>query len=140
MRIFGRIALVFGVFFVIDGALYGVTNKEYEGLPLLLMTAGGFMILAVLGIRSFRRAERREGASEEEAGEPHVGPTIWPLVLALSAIAFVLGVLVAKWLYAVGGALFALAAGGWISDVRRQWRPHADEAHAMDAPRGPETA
>ena len=98
MRMFGRIGLVFGLFFVIVGAIYGITSKEYEGFPLLLMTAGGFTLLAVWALWMFRRARREADAGGEEAGEPHVGPTIWPLVLSLSAIAFVLGLLAATWL------------------------------------------
>jgi cytochrome c oxidase subunit IV len=140
VKVFGRIGLVFGVFFVIMGALYGITNKEYEGFPLLLMTAGGFTILAVWALRRFARAERETGDEGEEVGEPHVGPTIWPLVLALSAIAFVLGVLGAKWLFVLGGVLFVVAAAGWFVDVRRQWQHSSADAHAMEAPKGPETA
>jgi cytochrome c oxidase subunit IV len=140
VKVFGRIGLVFGVFFVIMGALYGITNKEYEGFPLLLMTAGGFTILAVWALRRFARAERETEDEGEEVGEPHVGPTIWPLVLALSAIAFVLGVLGAKWLFVLGGVLFVVAAAGWFMDVRRQWQHTPADAHAMEAPKGPETA
>ena len=124
---------------MIVGAIYGITNKEYEGFPLLLMTAGGFVLLAVWALRRFRRAERESAAEGEGVGEPHVGPTIWPLVLALSAIAFVLGVLGAKWLFVLGGVLFVVAAAGWFMDVRRQWRHSPAEAHAMEVPRGPET-
>ena len=141
MKVFGRIGLVFGVFFVIVGAIYGITNKEYEGFPLLLMTAGGFTLLAVWALRRFRRAERESVVEGGDVGEPHVGPTIWPLVLALSAIAFVLGVLGAKWLFALGGVLFVVAAAGWFMDVRRQWSHHGPvDAQAMETPRGPETA
>jgi cytochrome c oxidase subunit IV len=125
MKVFGRIGLVFGVFFVVMGAIYGITNKEYEGFPLLLMTAGGFTLLAVWALSLFRRAARESAAEGEEVGEPHVGPTIWPLVLSLSAIAFVLGLLGTKWLFVLGGLLFVLAAGGWFVDVRRQWSHHA---------------
>ena len=123
MRVFGRIGLLFGLFFLIDGLVYAFTNKEFEGTPLLFMTAGGFTLLALWALRTFRRTEREERA-EEDAGEPHVGPTIWPLALALSAIGLVLGVLVAKWLYAVGAVLLLLALWGWFSDVRRQWSDH----------------
>jgi Cytochrome c oxidase subunit IV len=69
-----------------------------------------------------------------------VGPTIWPLVLALSAVGFFLGLLAAKWLYAVGGVLFLVAAWGWLTDVQRQWRHHPADAQTTEAPRGPETA
>ena len=62
MRMFGRIGLVFGLFFVIVGAIYGITNKEYEGFPLLLMTAGGFTLLAVWALWMFRRARREADA------------------------------------------------------------------------------
>ena len=128
---FGRIGLLFGLFFLIDGLVYAFTNKEFEGTPLLFMTAGGFTLLALWALRTFRRTEREERA-EEDAGEPHVGPTIWPLALALSAIGLVLGVLVAKWLYAVGGVLLLLALWGWFSDVKRQWSQHSGGTGAME--------
>jgi len=130
VRVFARIGFLFGLFFLIDGLVYAFTNKEFEGTPLLFMTAGGFTLLAVWALRTFRRTARQEGAGADDPGEPHVGPTIWPLVLALSAIVLVLGVLAAKWLYAVGGVLFVVALGGWFSDVRRQWSHHGAMGHA----------
>ena len=91
MRVFGRIGLLFGLFFLITGIVYAFSNKEFEGTPLLFMTAGGFILIAMLTLLSFRRASRDERPREGDPGEPHVGPTIWPLVLALSAVGFFLG-------------------------------------------------
>jgi Cytochrome c oxidase subunit IV len=110
--------------------VYAFTNKEFEGTPLLFMTAGRFILLALWALRTFRRTAREERAEAGGAGEPHVGPTIWPLALALSAIGLVLSVLVATWLYAIGGVLLVLALWGWFSDVKRQWRHHGGGAGA----------
>ena len=46
---FGRIGLLFGLFFLIDGLVYAFTNKEFEGTPLLFMTAGGFTLRSFVG-------------------------------------------------------------------------------------------
>jgi hypothetical protein len=53
--------------------------------------------------------------------EPHIGPTIWPFVLALGAFGVVLGAAVSPWILVVGAAVAAVAAVGWFRDVGRQW-------------------
>jgi hypothetical protein len=57
--------------------------------------------------------------------EPHVGPTIWPLVFAVSAIGLVLGAVAVRWALLPGAILFVLASVGWVLDVHRQWHHHA---------------
>jgi len=63
-----------------------------------------------------------ETAADEE---PHVGPTIWPLVFAVSTIGLVLGAVAVRWALLPGAILFVLASVGWVLDVHRQWHHHA---------------
>jgi hypothetical protein len=62
--------------------------------------------------------------------EPHVKPTIWPLVFAVSSVALVVGIVANRWALIVGGAFFVAAAAGWIVDVRHQWHHHAHTSAA----------
>ncbi|HEY1332469.1 MAG TPA: cytochrome c oxidase subunit 4 [Actinomycetota bacterium] len=123
MRVFARIGLLFGGAFAIDAVIYWYLQKEQQTTVLLAMTAASFAYLGLYALLAVRKAGREAEVVEQE--EPHVGPTIWPAVFALSAVGIVLGVLVAPWLLAVGGLLFVAAAVGWITDTRRQWR-HVD--------------
>jgi hypothetical protein len=69
---------------------------------------------------------RTPPAAETAAdAEPHVGPTIWPLVFAVSAIGLVLGAVAVRWALLAGAILFVLAGVGWVLDVHRQWHHHA---------------
>lgn len=121
MNVYARIGLWMGVFFVVDGAVYAYTGHEWEGFPLLLMTAGGLVLVALYARRRFRRALRPAEADGPEPGEPHVGPTIWPFVFAISAIGVTVGLLAAKWVLVLGAVVFAAAAVGWFRDIRGQW-------------------
>jgi hypothetical protein len=69
---------------------------------------------------------RTPPAAEAAAdAEPHVGPTIWPLVFAVSAIGLVVGAVAVRWVLLPGAILFVLAGVGWVLDVHRQWHHHA---------------
>jgi hypothetical protein len=65
--------------------------------------------------------QRAAASEQEEVPEPHVGPTIWPFVFSLGAIALALGAVIGPWLPAIGGLVSAAAAVGWFIDVGRQW-------------------
>jgi carbonic anhydrase/acetyltransferase-like protein (isoleucine patch superfamily) len=53
----------------------------------------------------------------------HVRPTIWPFAFSIAALALVVGAVVAtRVLVPLGLALFAGAAVGWFTDVRRAHR------------------
>jgi hypothetical protein len=85
----------------------------------MIITAAGFTFLGLYVRRTMRRAAAL--AEGEELPEPHVGPTIWPFVFSLGAIALALGTVIGPWLLAVGGVVSAVAAVGWFVDVGRQW-------------------
>lgn len=127
MKAFSRLGLIFGGAFAVDAIVYWITQNNAQGLSLLAMTAAGFAYLGIYAALSLRKAGREAAAEAGEEQEPHIGPTIWPAVFALSAVGLTLGVLVAPWLLIVGGVIFVAAAVGWATDTRRQWR--TDEHH-----------
>jgi hypothetical protein len=119
VSLFSRVALGLATFLGGAGIVYGVTSKEYVGTTFFLVAAGGFALIGLFVRRAVRASA--SGADEREAEEPHVTATIWPFVLSLAGVGLVLGAVVAKWLFVVGGALFVAAAVGWFTDVSRQW-------------------
>lgn len=137
----GRIFLALGVFLVVAGIAYGIHSKDYQGLTLILTTAGGAFVFGGYLAQALQRAtaiESTAGSSTHD-GEPHVGPTIWPLVFALSMVPLVVGALGSRWVLVVGGVVFVVAGIGWLLDVQRQWRAHyagdmGHPAHGADPP------
>lgn len=75
-----------------------------------------------------------------DEGEPHVGPTIWPLVFALSMVPMVVGAVGSRWVLVVGAIVFVGAGAGWLLDVQRQWQHHYSHGPAPAVPRGPDTS
>jgi hypothetical protein len=134
VKVLSRIGLIFGGAFAIDAIVYWITQKNEQGLSLLAMTAAGFIYIGIYTALALRKAGREAAAEAGEEQEPHIGPTIWPAVFALSAVGITLGILVAPWLLIVGGAIFVAAAVGWAMDARRQWR--TDEHHQAPAGHG----
>jgi predicted membrane channel-forming protein YqfA (hemolysin III family) len=138
VKAFARIGFFLGLFFVIDAPVYLLTQHEHEGFTLIAMTAVGFAYLGLYAALSMRKAKRQvareaAGVGAEEIEEPHIAPTIWPVVFALSAVGFTAGVLAAHWLLIVGGVLFVAAAVGWAADARRQWRhPEHQPSHGRE--------
>jgi len=134
MRTFARLGLILGVLFVIDSVVYLALQKDKQGFVLILFVGVGFAYLGLYALLSVRRA-RRSTTAEEGLGEPHVGPTIWPLVFAVSAVVMTIGILVTPVILVIGGILFVAAAVGWISAARKQWHPrdHGAGEHAPSA-------
>lgn len=131
MTVFSRIAVGLGAFLIVTGVAYAVLGFEYEGLTLLMTLAGGALLVGVYLISAVRRARavlagRLTEAAAGGDAEPHVAPTIWPLVFALSTIGLVVGAVAARWALVGGAVLFVAASIGWVLDVRRQWIHHAD--------------
>lgn len=140
MSVYARLSLRLALFLVVVGIVYGVTSHEFVGTPLLLIAAGGSAFVGWFIRSALRDADADSPVGEDaEQGtaEPHVGPTIWPLVFSLSAVGFVLGAVVSTWLLLLGAVLFVAASVGWLLDVRHQWaalrdghdRPAPDHGH-----------
>jgi hypothetical protein len=131
MSTLARLGLILGVLFVIDSAVYLAVQNDKQGFVLILFAGLGFAYFGCYALLSVRKA-KRQTAAEEGLGEPHVGPTIWPLVFAVSAVVMAVGILVTPVILVIGGILFVVAAVGWISAARKQWH-HVDGHGAGDA-------
>jgi Cytochrome c oxidase subunit IV len=138
MTLLSRIFTGLGAFLIAVGIVYGLVAGEYEGATEMLTVAGGALLIGVYLTRAVQRA--RAAAAAQAAGaapgagdsEPHVAPTIWPLVFAVSTIGIVLGSVGPRWTLVVGVVLLVASLVGWSLDVRRQWRHH-DHAAGVEA-------
>jgi hypothetical protein len=88
MKMTGRTAFGGALFLVVAGFCYALTGTFSAGFPLLMVAAVGVALLGSHVALAVRRAEQEVAAGDESADEvePHVGPTIWPLGYALSAV------------------------------------------------------
>ncbi|HEY7174714.1 MAG TPA: cytochrome c oxidase subunit 4 [Micromonosporaceae bacterium] len=125
-----RLFLGLGVFLVVATIAYALHAHEYEGLVLSSTVAAGALLIGAYGVALVRRTrtELARAATDAEpagAGEPHVGPTIWPLAFAVAAIGLVIGAVANPWALVPGGVVFIAASVGWVRDVHHQWREHA---------------
>ena len=120
MSIWARVVLGLAAFLFVAGTIHWATSDDHVGGSLMIISAAGFTYLGLYVRRTMRRVAAAE-AAYEELPEPHVGPTIWPFVFSLGAIALALGAVIGPWLLAIGGVVSAAAAVGWFVDVGRQW-------------------
>jgi hypothetical protein len=137
MSLFSRITLSLGAFLIVAGVVYALVTYEWEGVTLMFTVAGGALLAGTYLGQAVQRARawltaQPAGATGDAGTEPHVAPTIWPLIFALSMIGLVIGAVESRWALAGGGILLVVALAGWSLDVRRQWR-HPDH----DASAGP---
>ena len=140
MTLFSRIFTGLGAFLIVIGIVYALVTKEYEGGTEMLTVAGGGLLIGVYLTRAVQRARatvaaQAAGAAPVGDDEPHVPPTIWPLVFALSTIGIVLGSVGPRWVLAAGAVVLVVSLVGWSLDVRRQWRHH-DHATGLGAAHG----
>ena len=140
MSLFSRIFTGLGAFLIVMGIVYALVTKEYEGGTEMLTVAGGALLIGVYLTRAVQRARtavaaQAAGAAPAGDDEPHVPPTIWPLVFALSTIGIVLGSVGPRWVLAAGAVVLVVSLVGWSLDVRRQWRHH-DHATGVGAAHG----
>jgi hypothetical protein len=132
MQLMSRTFLAVGAFLIATGVAYGVHSQDYEGLTLMLTTAGGALLIGGYLAQALQRATATaERGPVLPEGEPHVGPTLWPLVFALSMVPLVVGALGSRWVLMVGAVAAVVAGVGWVLDVQRQWQVHyRDHAHS----------
>jgi len=130
MTLFSRIFTGLGAFLIVVGVVYGLVACEDAATTEMLTVAGGGLLIGVYLSRAVQRARAAVAAEAAGAGpgagdtEPHVPPTIWPLVFALSMIGIVIGSVGPRWALAAGGVVLVASLVGWSLDVRRQWRHH----------------
>lgn len=119
-----RVWFGLATFLVVTGTIYGITSHELAGAPLLLVGAVAFFYLGIVARGWVRGASQREPAEhaprQASEAEVHVAPTIWPFGFSVAAVMLALGLVVSRWLLALGAALFLLATVGWFRDVARQ--------------------
>lgn len=150
MTLFARIGTILGAFLIVAGLIYGAVTglmgpqKEWEGFTLILTVAGGALVIGSYLTRAVQRARERLAAEAAGASaaddEPHVAPTIWPLIFALSMIGLVIGAVESRWALVGGGVLLIAALAGWSLDIRRQWRHHDHTTSPEAAHGGPGAA
>src|SRR5262249_56849222 len=121
MTLFSRIFMGLGAFLIVMGIVYGLVTAEYEGNVEMLTVAGGALLIGGYLVRAVQRA-RATGAAQAAGAEPgaadtepHVPPTIWPLVFALSTIRVVLR--------SVGPRPGLAAGAGGLRRAPRRWSP-----------------
>jgi Cytochrome c oxidase subunit IV len=116
MRVASRVWLALGGFLLIAAGVYGFTAHEYGGAPLLFVGGMAFAYLASVGWVVEREEPEAEGGAEEEP-EAQVAPTIWPFGFAITGLVIVIGLVVSRWILAVGIVAFGFAAAGWLRQV-----------------------
>jgi len=128
MRLLSQVFLWLGVFLVVAGISYGMHSGDYDGLTLMVATAGCALLVGSAMVRSLRGTTMEAAADDRELSvshaEPHVGPTIWPLVLSISMIGLVVGAITSPWALLAGGIVLVVALIGWLLDVHHQWLHH----------------
>lgn len=127
MKPMSRLFLGLGVFLLASAVAYGFHSHEGEGDVLMFVAAGCAALFGGFLVREFRAASSepaQDGDPAADDGEPHVGPTIWPVFLAVAMSGLVIGAIGRPWVLIVGGVLVFAACMGWILDVRRQWDHH----------------
>lgn len=135
MKIMSRLFLGLGLFLLAAALSYGIYSHESEGDVLMFVAAGcaalfgGFL---ALGLRAAGTEPVENQGAAAEDGEPHVGPTIWPVFLAVAMAGLVVGAIASPWVLVLGGVLLFAAGVGWILDIRRQWEHHFQ--HPVDEP------
>ncbi|HKE65844.1 MAG TPA: cytochrome c oxidase subunit 4 [Micromonosporaceae bacterium] len=134
MKLSFRLFVGLGVFLIVAAIVYGMHAREYEGLVLSLTVAAGALLIGGYGVSLLRRTRAELARTETDSppvanDEPHVGPTIWPLVFAVAAVGLVIGAVANRWALLPGGVVLVVASVGWVLDVHHQWRAHA-VAHA----------
>ena len=123
----GFLLLAAGVYWVM-GYSGAALHRDPAGPALMGVAAVGFAYTGLVLWAAARRADREAAAAHatphpEAATMAHVHPTIWPFAFSIAALALVVGAVVAtRVLVPLGLALFAGAAVGWFTDVRRAHR------------------
>lgn len=66
---------------------------------------------------------------EPYRGRPHhvPPPTYWPFFLALGVVLLFWGILTTWFISGMGAVVFAVALGGWISDLLKAYEPDEKE-------------
>jgi hypothetical protein len=80
--------------------------------------------ITLLHAGPFDRAEVDETAPPEVGPEHMLGPSWWPIVMALGAGAVLIGLKFAPVVLGIGAGIFLVAAVGWFVQIGRQAQHH----------------
>jgi hypothetical protein len=124
------VAASLGLFVLVAGLILWFTAHERTGATLLVILSIGLFYIARVTRGGAHPAEEGTSAASEVGAEEAVAPTIWPFGFSVAAVGLVLGVVVARWLLVVGGALVVACGAGWYRDIRRQHAHGSEHEHA----------
>jgi len=135
----GRIFMVLSGLALTAGVVYGLIAKELAGAVMLGVFAVALLYIATV----LEHASPFDFAETEPEAEPEVGPSHlfppswWPLVMAIGAGLFLIGLKFNVVLMGVGFLIFAVAMVGWFIQAGKyaaEKAAHAEhEAHAAAA-------
>ncbi len=121
--------LLFGlafIFYTVIAGIYWYVSGDEVGTTALALTGALAFLVSFYALytskRVYPRPEDRLDAEIEEA-DPEYGfyspHSWWPLAVALSTVAVVLGLIFAVWLIVLGVAILLLALIGWLFEYYR---------------------
>ncbi len=121
--------LLFGlafIFYTVIAGIYWYVSGDEVGTTALALTGALSFLVSFYALytskRVYPRPEDRLDAEIDEA-DPEYGfyspHSWWPLALALSTVAVVLGLIFAVWLIVLGVATLLLALIGWLFEYYR---------------------
>jgi hypothetical protein len=131
------------------GVVYGLIAKELAGAVMLGVFAVALLYIATV----LEHASPYDFAETEPDAEPEVGPSHlfppswWPMVMAIGAVLFVIGLKFNVVLMGAGFVIFAVAVIGWFIQAGKYaaekaahtaHESHEAGSHGADAPAGGE--
>jgi uncharacterized membrane protein YfcA len=136
MKSAGRIFMALAVMAVIAGVAYALIAKELAGAVMLSVFSVALLYIATVLEHAgpYDKAEIDEEAEPELGPEHMLGPSWWPLIMAIGAAAVVIGIKFTTVLMGVGAGIFLGAAVGWFVQITRQHAEHGAHAGPGGAP------
>jgi uncharacterized membrane protein len=130
MRSAGRIFMVLAGLAFVAGVTYGLAAKELAGAVMLGVFSVALLYIATVleHAAPYDRAEVDETAPPELGPEHMLPPSWWPVVMAIGAALFLVGLKFLVVVMAIGIGIFLVAAVGWFIQAGRRAAEHA--AHA----------
>jgi hypothetical protein len=137
MRSAGRIFMVLAALAFVAGVTYGLAARELAGAVMLGVFSVALLYIATVleHAAPYDRAEVDETAPPQLGPEHMLPPSWWPVVMAVGAALFLVGLKFVVVVMALGIALFLTAAVGWFIQAGRRHAAHAsDTSHPDEGP------
>ena len=122
MKAAGHIFMVLSVLALAAGITYGLIAHELAGAVMLGVFAVALVYIATVltGAGPYDHAENDQDAEPQVGPEHLFPPSWWPIVMALGAVVFVLGLKFNVVVMAVGVGAFLVATVGWFVQAGHQ--------------------